>query len=116
MLNVKVRDSTIKKTRNKCGLFGTFARRRPRLSKKNVAAQLRFAKLHLNNHRSSGTILWTDENNMEMFGHNTECYIWQKPVPANLYVVKKNGPKFLHNDVTDFKLLLLKAAPQAVES
>lgn len=78
MLNVKARDSTIKKRWNKCGLFGTFAKRRPSLSKKNVAAQLRVAKLHLNNHRSSGTILWTDENNVEMFGHNAECDIWQK--------------------------------------
>ena len=47
MLNVKVHDTTNIKILNKYGLFGRGARRKILFSKKDVAAWLRFAKLHL---------------------------------------------------------------------
>jgi len=46
-LNVKVHDRTITK-KKKYGMFGRVARRKLLLSKKNMAAWLRFANLHLN--------------------------------------------------------------------
>jgi len=51
MLNVKVHDSTIRK---RLWLVWKGCRRKHLLSKKNMAAQLRFAKLHLN--KISGTM------------------------------------------------------------
>lgn len=41
------------------GVFGGVLRRKPPLSKNNMAAQLRFGKLNL---------LWRDETKVEMFG------------------------------------------------
>jgi len=48
MLSVEIHDSIIRKRLNKYGMFGRVARRKPLCSKKNMAAWLRFAKLHLN--------------------------------------------------------------------
>ena len=47
MLNIKVHDSTIRERLNKYTLFGRVGRKKSLLYKKNMAAQLRFAKLHL---------------------------------------------------------------------
>lgn len=47
---MKVHDSTVIKRLNKYGFFGRIVSRKSLPSKKNTAAQLRFAKLHLNNH------------------------------------------------------------------
>lgn len=43
-----VHGSTIRERLNKHDLFGRFSRRKPLLSKENLAAWLRLAKLHLN--------------------------------------------------------------------
>lgn len=48
MLNVKVHESTIRKRMNKYGLLSRVVRRKHLLSEKNMAAEHRFAKLHLN--------------------------------------------------------------------
>lgn len=45
---------------NKCGLFGRTERRKPPLSKKHMAVQLGFAKLHLNKDFWNN-VLWTDK-------------------------------------------------------
>ena len=47
MINVKIHTRTIRRRLKKYGLFGRVARRKRLLSKKNMVAQLRFAKLHL---------------------------------------------------------------------
>jgi len=47
LANVSVHESTIRKTLNKNGVPGRIARRKPPLSKKNIAAHLKFAKDHL---------------------------------------------------------------------
>jgi len=65
MLNVKVHD-----------------RRKPLLSKKNMAAQLRFAKLHLNTAQDFWNNLWSDQTKVEMFGPNAQQHVWRKPNTA----------------------------------
>ena len=44
-----------------------------------MAAQLRFAKLHLNNQQDFwNNVFWTDETKVELFGHNTQQHVWWK--------------------------------------
>ncbi|KAJ4939397.1 hypothetical protein JOQ06_028846 [Pogonophryne albipinna] len=45
--NISVDESTIRKTLNKNGVHGRTPRRKPLLSRKNIAARLKFAKEHL---------------------------------------------------------------------
>lgn len=62
MLNVKVLGSTITKILNKYFLFGRLVRRKSLLSKKNMVAQHRFAKLHLEKPKDfHSNVLWTDK-------------------------------------------------------
>uniref|UniRef100_A0A8C4NIR9 Transposase n=1 Tax=Eptatretus burgeri TaxID=7764 RepID=A0A8C4NIR9_EPTBU len=81
--NVSVHESTIKKTRNKNGVHGKIARRKPLHSKKNIAPCLKFAKDHLDNPEGWWkNVLWTDESKVELFGLNEKHYVWQKPNTA----------------------------------
>jgi len=48
-------------------------RGKPLLSNINMAAQLRFVKLHLNKPQDWSNVLWTDETKVEMCGHNAHC-------------------------------------------
>ena len=58
-------------------------RRKPLLSKKNMAAQLRFAKLHLNKPQNFwDNVLSIHQTKVEMFGHNAQQHIWRKPNTA----------------------------------
>jgi len=60
----------------KYGMFGRVARRKLLLSKKNMAARLRFANLHLNNSQDFlNNVLWTDETKVEIFGHNAQSHV-----------------------------------------
>jgi hypothetical protein len=45
--NISVDESTIRKTLNKNGVHGRAPLKKPLLSKKNIAARLKFAKEHL---------------------------------------------------------------------
>ena len=46
---------------------------------KNIVAQVRFPKLHLNNPQDCwNDVLWTDEYKVEMSGRNAPCYVWRK--------------------------------------
>lgn len=54
------------------GLFVSVTRRKRPLSKKNMTAQARFAKMHLNKSQDfQNNIFWTDKTKIEMFGHST---------------------------------------------
>uniref|UniRef100_A0A8D0DI99 Transposase Tc1-like domain-containing protein n=1 Tax=Sander lucioperca TaxID=283035 RepID=A0A8D0DI99_SANLU len=44
LANISVHESTIRKTLNKQGIYGRTPRRKPLLTKKNIAARLKFAK------------------------------------------------------------------------
>ena len=53
--NISVDESTIRKTLNKYGVHGRTPRKKPLLSKKNIAEHLNFAKEHF-----WQSILWTN--------------------------------------------------------
>lgn len=77
-INVKVHDDSIRKKTNS---FRRVSRTNALLSKKKMAAMLKFKKLHLNKPQNIWkNVLWTDENNVETFGHNT-----QQPNTAHQY-------------------------------
>ncbi|KAJ4947124.1 hypothetical protein JOQ06_009165 [Pogonophryne albipinna] len=64
--NISVDESTIRKTLNKNGVHGRTPRRKPLLSRKNIAARLKFAKEHLDVPQHYWqNILWTDETKVE---------------------------------------------------
>lgn len=55
MWKATVHDSTVRNSLNMSGVFGELPRRKPLLSAENMAAQIRFTKLHLNK------VLWTNK-------------------------------------------------------
>ena len=63
--------------------MGGHHERKPLLSKKNIAACLKFAKEHLDvRQRYWQNILWTDETKVELFGrkeHTTLCVEKRRP-------------------------------------
>ena len=70
-------------------------RRKPLLSKNNMAAQLRFVKLHLNKAQDFwNNVLWTEQSKVEMFGHNAQQHVWRKPNTA--YQHKHLIPTVMH--------------------
>uniref|UniRef100_A0A8C5LM91 Transposase n=1 Tax=Leptobrachium leishanense TaxID=445787 RepID=A0A8C5LM91_9ANUR len=94
--NIFVDTSTIRKTLNKNEVHGRTPRRKPLLSKKNIAAHLKFAKEHLDVPQHYWqNILWTDETKIELFGNNTQHYVWRKKGTAhkhqNLIPTAKHG-------------------------
>ena len=77
--NISVDESMIRKTQNKNGVLGRTPRKKPLLSKKNIAARLKFAKVHLDvPQRYWQNILWTDETTVELFGRITQHNVWRK--------------------------------------
>ena len=51
---------------------------------KNIAAHLKFANVHMDvPQRYWQNILWTDETTVEMFGRNTQHYVWRKKSTAH---------------------------------
>lgn len=71
ILNVKAHNSTIRKRQNKYSMFGRVARKKPCLSKKKLAARLRFVKLHRNKPQDFwNNVFWTEKTKAEMSGHN----------------------------------------------
>ena len=82
--NISVDDSTIRKSLNKNYVHGRTPRKETVLSKKNIAARLRFVKEHLNvSQRYWQNILWTDETKVQLFGRNTQHYVWRKKGTAH---------------------------------
>uniref|UniRef100_A0A8C5LSX0 Transposase n=1 Tax=Leptobrachium leishanense TaxID=445787 RepID=A0A8C5LSX0_9ANUR len=94
--NIFVDTSTIRKTLNKNGVHGRTPRRKTLLSKKNIAARLKFAKEHLDVPQHYWqNILWADETKIELFGKNPQHYVWRKKGTAhqhqNLISTVKHG-------------------------
>uniref|UniRef100_A0AAZ3Q199 Protein diaphanous homolog 1 n=1 Tax=Oncorhynchus tshawytscha TaxID=74940 RepID=A0AAZ3Q199_ONCTS len=82
--NISVVESTICKTLNKNDVHGRTPRKKPLLSKKNIAALLKFAKVHLDVPQCYWqNILWTDETTVELFGRNTTLER-KKAQPTNI--------------------------------
>ena len=83
--NISVDKSTIRKTLNNNGVHGKTPRKKPLLSKKNIAARLKFAKVHLDvPQRYWLNILWTDETTVELFGRNTQHCVENKAQHTNI--------------------------------
>ncbi|KAG2466070.1 TC1A transposase, partial [Polypterus senegalus] len=77
------RKTTISVAIHQSGLYGRVARRKPLLSKRHMAAHLKFAKRHLKDYQTMrNKILWSDETKIELFGVNARCHIWRKPGTA----------------------------------
>ncbi|KAG2464976.1 TCB1 transposase, partial [Polypterus senegalus] len=63
------------------GLYGTVVRRKPLLSKRQMAACLEFAKSHLKDSQTMrNKILWSDETKI---GVNVRHHVWRKPGTAH---------------------------------
>uniref|UniRef100_A0AAZ3SHC0 Transposase Tc1-like domain-containing protein n=1 Tax=Oncorhynchus tshawytscha TaxID=74940 RepID=A0AAZ3SHC0_ONCTS len=83
--------STTRKTLNKNGVHGRTPRKKPLLSK------MFFAKVHLDvPQRYWQNVLWTAETTVELFGRNTQHYVWRKKGTANQHknlipIVKYGG-------------------------
>lgn len=79
LANIFVYESTVLKTLNKQGVYGRTPKRRPLLTKKNIAACLTFAKEHIDTPQWYWeNVLWPDETKTELYGKNTQHYIWRK--------------------------------------
>uniref|UniRef100_A0A8C5Q5S0 Transposase n=1 Tax=Leptobrachium leishanense TaxID=445787 RepID=A0A8C5Q5S0_9ANUR len=77
--NIFIDTSRIRKTLNKNGVHGRTPRRKPLLSKRNITPRLKFATEHLDVPQHYWqNILWTDETKIELFGKNTQYYVWRK--------------------------------------
>ena len=77
--NISVDESTIRKTLNKkCCSWEDTTEEAPAV-KKNIAARLKFAKVHLDvPHRYWQNILWADETTVKLFGRNTQHCVEEK--------------------------------------
>lgn len=88
--------ATVKRALHRQGYSGRVARRKPLLSKKHRAARLQFARQQLQKPENYWQrVLWTDETKIELFGHNSNRYVWRKPNAAfddkNLRPTIKHG-------------------------
>lgn len=95
-VDVKVHASTIRKRLHKFNLHGRCARRKPLLSKKNMKARLKFARVNVDKDQDFwNNVLWTDESKIELFGHQNRGHVWRKPNTAfqekNLIPTVKHG-------------------------
>ena len=54
-------------------------RKKPFLRFRHKKSRMRYAKAHMDKPEAFWKkILWSDETNMELFGHNTRRYAWRK--------------------------------------
>ncbi|XP_034066668.1 guanine nucleotide-binding protein G(I)/G(S)/G(O) subunit gamma-10 isoform X1 [Gymnodraco acuticeps] len=86
--NISVDESTIRKTLNKNGVHGRTPRRTPRrkplLSRNNIAARLKFAKEHLD-------VLWTDETKVSQAAAELQQFCLQNASKDALLVGVPTG-------------------------
>ena len=71
-------------------------KKRPLLSAKTKKARYEFAKRHVGDSLNVGRkVLWSDETNIELFGHQRKCYGWRKSNtshhPKNTIPTVKHG-------------------------
>ena len=74
------RRPTISADVHQSGLYGRVARWKPLLSKRPMTAHLGFAKRYLKDSQTvRNKILWSDENQIQLFGLNGKHHVWRKP-------------------------------------
>ncbi len=76
-MGVSCRKSTITAALHQSGLYGRVARRKPLLSARYMKKHLKDSKMVTNK------ILWSDETKIELFGLNSQRYVWRKPGTAH---------------------------------
>ncbi|MBN3278955.1 TCB1 transposase, partial [Polyodon spathula] len=81
---VMVHQSTISRALHNTGLYGRVARKKPLLKKYHLKARLEFARKHESDPAAMWEkVLWSDETKIELFGQNSERYVWRKPNTAH---------------------------------
>ena len=79
MADIKVSTSTIKRVQHKNSLKGYRARKKSLLQDRHRKARLKFARDHQDKDLVVWRhVLWSDENKIQLFGHNDQRYVWQK--------------------------------------
>lgn len=81
--NLVASPKTIKRRLHEANLKGRRARKKPLLSKKNIAKRLKWARDHeawTNNDWNK--ILWSDESKFCIFGNNGSKFVWRRPGEA----------------------------------
>uniref|UniRef100_A0A8C7FSQ9 Transposase Tc1-like domain-containing protein n=1 Tax=Oncorhynchus kisutch TaxID=8019 RepID=A0A8C7FSQ9_ONCKI len=74
----KVSISTVNRVLYRHILKGLSARKKPLLQIRHKKARLRLATAHGDKDRTFWrNVLWSDETNIELFGHNDHCYVWR---------------------------------------
>ena len=92
----KVSISTVKRVLYRHNLNGRSARKKPLLQNRHNKARLRFATAHGDKDRTFWrNVLWSDETQIELFGHNDSRYVWRKRgetcKPKNIPTMKHGG-------------------------
>lgn len=91
--DVKLSARTIRRRLQEKHLNGRIARRKPNLSKKNIARRMRFAKEHL--YKSPNfwnLVVWSDESKFNVFGSDGRQYVRRPPL-------KELDPKYTKKTV-----------------
>uniref|UniRef100_A0A8C8LQW8 Transposase Tc1-like domain-containing protein n=1 Tax=Oncorhynchus tshawytscha TaxID=74940 RepID=A0A8C8LQW8_ONCTS len=79
-IEVPVHRTTLSRTLHRTGLYGRVARKKPLLKEKNKQTRLVLAKRHVGDSPNIWKkVHWSDEMNIELFGHQGKCYVWHKP-------------------------------------
>lgn len=77
---IQLSSRTIRKRLNESDLRGCVAQHKPLVSKKNLAARLRFAKSFRNKPATFWrNVLWSDESKFNRFGSDGKRYVWRPP-------------------------------------
>jgi hypothetical protein len=76
--DTKVSISTVKQVLHRHNLKGRSARKKPLLQFRHKKVRLRFANAHGDkDHTFWRNVLWSDEKNIEPYGHNDHRYVWR---------------------------------------
>ncbi|TWW62316.1 hypothetical protein D4764_04G0009630 [Takifugu flavidus] len=87
--------STVKRVLHRHGLRGCHARRKPLLQKRHLKARLKFAADHMDKDKTFWRkVLWSDETQIELFGHNAQQYVWRRKGEA--FNLKNTMPTIKH--------------------
>ncbi|CDR07247.1 unnamed protein product, partial [Oncorhynchus mykiss] len=101
--STKVSISTVKRVLYRRNLKGRSARKKPLLQNLHKKARLRFATAHGDKDRTFWrNVLWSDETEIELFGHNDHRYEWAKIHPTYCGKLVEGYPKRL-TQVKQFK-------------
>lgn len=76
----EISSSTVRRRLLKADLRGCIARRKPMVSKKNIAARLQFARAHLGKPMQYWKkVLWSDESKFNLCGSDGKVYVRRPP-------------------------------------